>query len=182
MNGTDYFQIRYGDVHNVGELAPSGTANAWPIGTAMMKTDPEVCVPAAAAGQFDGFLAKEVTAAGPTFEQMSLGYPNLPTKYGEKVTLLVPEDGALIEVEGEPDIAATATPTTTGTHLLVTGTTTGYLTTSTAKDTPLSFTNGRWYVAQTNDFVFGILRRQLTPKTTANVRIEIEIRRGDKKI
>ena len=179
MNGTDFFQVRYGTAVLIGELAPSGTAQAWPIGTAMQKTDDEVCVPAD--GNFDGFLAKEVTAAGPTFEKMTLGYPNNPAKYGDKATLKALPDGSLIEVEGEPTIIVTATPTTYGTHLLVTSGT-GAISGTTAQDTRLSFKNGRWYEAQVGDFVFGVLRRQLTPKTALNIRIEIELRRGELKL
>lgn len=173
MNGTDTFQKRYGEEFEVGELAPSGTwLLPFSIGLAMEKSGEEICVPAN--GQFTGFLSKEVTADGPTFEEMELGYPNLPTKIGEKATLTALQDGALIEVEGEDAIAYSEA----GDHLLVT-TGTGHVNTDTAEGTSLSFKQGKWYIAQTGDFVFGILRKQLTPVTAGNIRLEIEIRRGD---
>lgn len=170
MNGTNYFQHRYGEETDIGELAPSGTPD-FEIGTAMRKTDPEVCVPAD--GKMTGFLTKKVTTAGPTFEELTLADPNSPAKYGNKVTLKQIAVGGIIEVEGEASKAYNAD--TDG--LLVTSGT-GDVTSAAAGDA-LSLQNGRWRAAQTGDFVCGRVIRQMTPNTAGNVRLEIEVLAGD---
>lgn len=108
------------------------------------------------------------------FEQMVLGYGNLPAQIGTAVSLRNVTAGSLIEVEGEPSIQAY--DYSGYSQLLVTGGATGAITTSTALETQLSIVNGRWRVAQTGDVVRGLLKAQLTPfVTSTNVRILIKI-------
>lgn len=173
MNGTDYFRVVHGEAHHIGELEPSGTTVPWEIGCSMVRTDPEVCTPSN--GDHTGFLTKKVTTDGPSFEDMNFN-KNLPAKLGQKVSLAQLPDGALIEVEGEPSITATAASP----GLIVTSGT-GAITGATARASKLSFKNGRVYLAQTGDYIFGVLREQMTPIASAsNIRILIEIRRAAK--
>jgi hypothetical protein len=59
---------------------------------------------------------------------------------------------------------------------------TGAITTGTALETELSFDDGKFYVAQTNDIVEFKLEAQLTPVTTGNVRIRARKVEGYKKV
>jgi hypothetical protein len=110
------------------------------------------------------------------FEQMTLGYGNLPAQVGTAVSLRNVAPGGLIEIEGEPSISAFVY--TGYSQLLVTGGT-GAITTSTALETQLSVFNGRWRVAQTGDVIRAILKAQLVPFVAAsNVRILIKLEGG----
>lgn len=110
------------------------------------------------------------------FEQMTMGYGNLPAQIGTAVSLRNVAPGGLIEVEGEP--SKTAFDYSGYSQLLVTSGT-GALTTSTALETELSVYNGRWRVAQSGDVVRGRLKAQLVPFVAAtNVRILIKLEVG----
>lgn len=177
MWGTDYFQIVHGEGTLVGELTPTGTFTSLEIGTPMQRqadygdTHSEIC---GVSEPCHGFLTKKVTEDGPTFEQMELGYKNVPALKGHKVSLKSLADGDMIEVEGEPSKAHNASSVG---HLVTSGT--GAISTSTAAATDLSIQSGRWRVAQTGDVINGRLRKQLTPVADAsNIRILIEITRG----
>ena len=180
MFGNRYFQIRHGASEEliVGEFVATGAINR---GTVMNVTtdesiDPTTVTPAN--GESLGFMSQNMTLAGPTIEQQFMQVGDLPLKSGSAVSLRKLVPGSLIEVENEPSLAYDAS---TGAQLLVTGSTTGYLTTSTAKNVNLSVKNGRWYVAQTGDRIIGRLVSQLTPVAAAtNVRILIEILAGGK--
>jgi hypothetical protein len=107
------------------------------------------------------------------FEQMTLGYGNLPAQIGTAVSLRNVLPGSLIEVESEPSITAFVY---SGYGQLLVTSGTGGITTSTALETELSVYNGRWRVAQSGDVVRGVLKAQLTPFVAAtNVRILIKI-------
>ena len=107
------------------------------------------------------------------FEQMMLGYGNLPAQIGTAVSLRNVTAGSLIEVEGEPSIGAFDY---SGYSQLLVTSGTGAITTSTAQETQLSLMNGRWRVAQTGDIVRGLCKAQLTPfVASTNVRILIKI-------
>lgn len=167
MFGSDSFQLVYGETIHIGTLAVSG---AYPKYTAIddrgdnINGDP-------AEGEAIGFLSQDVTLVGPTFEQMSLNFRDLPVKSGNKSTLECPDVGAQIEVENEPSKAFNSAD---GLKRIVT-TGTGALTAGTAKDTEVSFKNGRFYAAQTGDRVWGrVLNAAVTPFVTANIRIRIE--------
>ncbi len=177
MFGTDYFQIIHGEGHHIGELTPTGTFTTLERGTAMQRsttygdTHSEV---AGVAEGLQGFLAKKVTDTGPSFENMTLGYQDLPAKIGQKVTLVQANDGDVIEVEGEPSKAYNASSVG---HLVTSGT--GAISGSTAAGTELSLQGGRWRVAQTGDVINGKLISQLTPVADAsNIRIKVRITQG----
>ena len=110
------------------------------------------------------------------FEQMTLGYGNLPAQVGTAVSLRNVAPGGLIEVEGEPSIGAFVY--TGYSQLLITTGTRG-ITTSTALETQLTVLNGRWGVASVGDVIRGILKAQLVPFVAAtNVRILIKLEAG----
>jgi len=174
MFGTDYFQFVHGESHDVGELTPTGTFDSLEVGT-FMERQPSYpdshSRPCENTSRQEGFLVKKVTTDGPSYERMSLGYPNLETKKGHKVTLRVPAPGAIIEAEGEPSKAYNASSVG---HLVTSGT--GAITTGTALETALALKNGRWYAAQTGDRVCGLYKGNLTPHADAsNVRCRIQI-------
>ncbi|MBE7466750.1 MAG: hypothetical protein HS116_25045 [Planctomycetes bacterium] len=171
MFGTDYFQIIHGEGIRVGEKAPSGDWDSLEVGTAMVANGPTTSIPAN--GRLEGFLLKKVTEDGPSYEDLNLGAPNHPAKKGQAVTMEKLPDGAIIEVEGEPEKAFDdETP-----GLLVTDGT-GAIDDEDTAGTQLSVKNGRWYKAQSGDYVEGLLHEQVDPVADdANVRIQIEIRR-----
>ena len=110
------------------------------------------------------------------FEQMVMGYGNLPAQIGTAVSLRNGAPGGLIEIEGEPSLGAF--DYTGYSQLLVTGGT-GAITTSTALETQLSVMNGRWRVAQTGDVIRGMVKAQLVPfVASTNVRILIKLEAG----
>ncbi len=166
MFGSDNFQIVYGETRHMGELTVTG---ALPKGTAVDDSgDNDMAV--LANGNAVGFITKNVTLAGPTYEQMSLNFRDLPETSGNKMTVEDVEIGGQVEVENEPSKAYNAS---TGAMLMVT-TGTGDLT-SAAKDVDVSFKNGRFYAAQTGDRVWGrVLNSAVTPIVAGNIRVRIE--------
>jgi len=168
--GSEYFQILHGEERHVGELTPTGGVAQ--RGTAFLRTDESTC--GRGTGDLTGFLAQEIQALNPTIEELMFD-KDLPVGIGEKVTLIVVEDGGEIAVEGEPDVEEYDEETL---GLLVT-TGTGAITAATAVGTDLSVVDGLWRVAQKGDRVKGILRSQMTPWVAdTNIRILIELQRG----
>ena len=177
MYGTDYFQYVLGEPQHLGTLTPTGTWTSLERGTVMDRQASyreTHCSPGS--GDMQGILSNRVTSDGPSFEKMTLGYPDLDVLKGQAVTLVVPGDGDLIEIEGEPGKAYS--DSTLG--LLVTSGT-GDMTSASAGD-KLSVKNGRWYVAQSGDWVLGEVKAAgLTPiADPSNIRYLIEVRRGAK--
>jgi hypothetical protein len=173
--GSEYFQIIHGKMRTVGELTPTGT---FPLqkNLAMKRSADEFAE--VASGDMLGFLGQQVTAAGPTYEQLNFRV-DLVAKAGHKVSIKVLEDGGEFEVEGEPSKG----PTDSQNGLLITSGT-GAVTNSTAVGTQLSVYQGRWRVAQTGDFVLAIVRdNTITPLADAsNIRILAEFRRSGIKV
>lgn len=168
MWATDYFQVIHGDLETVGELTVTG---AVPYGSWQDDVGDNVNAKPAA-GDAIGFLTQAVTADGPTFEQMSLGFKNLPAKSGTKVTLANIEVGGQIEVEDHINVAYNGS---TGQGLMVT-TGTGQLQ-GVAAGTPVSFKNGRLYAAQTGDTVHYVVSNPaVTPlvDTVNNIRLRFK--------
>ncbi len=95
MWASDFFQVIHGDVEAIGELTVTG---ALPYGTWMQDFGDDVNA-VAATGDAIGFLTQPVTLTGPTFEQMSVGFKNLPALSGTKVSIARVGVGAQIEVE-----------------------------------------------------------------------------------
>jgi hypothetical protein len=173
MFGSDKFQIRFGETNHVGVYTVD-TATAIAYGTAMDRSAADGTKAIVGAGDFIGFLSKRVSLAGPTFEQMSLGFQNLDAKTGDKVTLIQVATGGQVEVENEPGITAA----TVGEYLLVTSGA-GDITAA-PKDTELSVVSGRWRVAQSGDRVLGrVLDSAIAPLVALNVRVLIELIRGN---
>lgn len=178
MFGTDKFQIRHGEPEHIGEFEPQlpGAKTKLIKGTPMMISDyvANESVVTTPTKYADGILLKEVTEAGPTFEQLELSnvYKDLPAKEGHKVTLGRLPDGAIIEVEG-PDSNAVGA----GDELLVTSGT-GSLSGASGGE-KLSLEDGRWREAQTGDLINGEVVDALTPNTAGNVRLAIRVVRGD---
>ena len=145
----------------------------FPDGTATGAAAP---TPLALAGY--GSIGGPSAAAMPQmFEQMVMGYGNLPAQIGTAVSLRRAISGlTMLQVEGEPSKGAFDY---TGYSQLLVTSGTGAITTSTALETQLSLMNGRWRVAQSGDTVRGLLKAQLTPLVAAtNVRIRIAITTG----
>ena len=176
MSGAGFMTPATGDC--LGFLSQNVIRNAagtvvWPDGTATGGTPPS---PLALAGY--GSIGGPSAAAMPQmFEQMVMGYGNLPAQIGTAVSLRRAISGlTILQVEGEPSIGAFVY---TGYSQLLVTSGTGAITTSTALETPLSLMNGRWRVAQSGDIVRGILKAQLTPLVSStNVRIRIAITTG----
>lgn len=169
--GDEYFQIIHGKMRTVGELTPTGT---FPMqkNLAMKRVADEYAE--VASSDMLGFLGQQVTAAGPTYENLNFRV-DLPGKSGHKISIKVIEDGSEFEVEGEPSMG----PSDSQNGLLVTSGT-GAVTNSTAVGTQLSVVNGRWRIAQTGDYVLAIVRdNTITPlAATSNIRILAEFRRS----
>ena len=166
MWGTDYFQVIHGEPEMIGEFAITAVA---PIGT-FVDDDGSNAQAELANGNALGFMTKEVTADGPTFEQMN--FQNcLVAKAGDAVSIGALCPGHQIEVENEPS----KTSTGTGAKMMVTSGT-GAITAATAKDTEVSVVNGRLYAAQTGDRVmFRVLNAAITPHVTGtNIRVRME--------
>ncbi len=164
---TDYFQVIHGPVEMTGELTVTGDK---PYGAWEQDSGDNVNANPAT-GDSLGFLTQAVSVVGPTFEQMSLGYQNIPAKSGTKVSIGRVGVGGQIEVE---DLKGVVYNGTTGQGLLVTSGT-GDLSAVAAK-TEVSFKNGRLYAAQTGDTVhFYVSNPAVTPlvDTVNNVRVRL---------
>lgn len=172
--GSEYFQIRHGKTENIGELTPTGTS---PLnrGLAMKRSDETYSE--VGEGDMTGFLAQKVTTAGPSFEDLNFK-KDLDALMGHKVSLISLEDGGEFEVEGEPSKAYTDSQ-----NGLVVTSGTGAIAADTAAGTQLSVKSGRWYQAQTGDFVLAILRKVITGVAdSSNIRILCEMRRSGIKV
>ena len=174
MWASDYFQVIHGDVEAIGELTVTG---GLPYGTWMNDFGDNVNA-VVAAGDSIGFLSQPVTLAGPTFEQMTLGFQNLPALSGTKVSIMRLESGSEIEVEdavGQAYNAAVSGIATGAQGLMVTSGT-GTLA-GAALNAAVSFQNGRLRVAQTGDIVhFIVINPNVVPvvDTVNNLRIRFK--------
>ena len=178
MKGSNRFQILYGESIDIGTFYVTGQHGAGEAMDAVSGTDGERMAPTSA--HLLGFLDKDVTTTGASYEDRSIGDPqNNPDKTGDYVTVHNVAPGGHIIVECEPDIAYNTDPSDFADPYLLVTSGTGQLTTSTAKDIELALQNGRWRAAQSADVVKGRVVNQLTPVIAAtNVRIEIEILSG----
>jgi len=183
--GSNNFQVRYGEPeHLIGEYAVTGYP--YPLGLAMDReddvadTDGQAVPTCKTAGPngYLGFLSEKVVSARDLADMM-LESPNLGTQVNNKVTLERYPAGSQLEVESPPSIAASTAQggTSTTEYLLVTSGT-GDVTSLTALSADLGFVAGCWRAAQSGDRVCGRFLKKLTPVTTDNVRILIEIVEG----
>ena len=185
MWASDFFQVIHGDVEAIGELTCTGSL---PYGTWMDDFGDGVNA-VNATGDIIGFTTQPVTLNGPTFEQMTLGYRNLPAKSGTKVSLARVQEGGEIEVEDAIGQVYNTTlseanfnaSNTGGQGLLVTsgaGSLVGC-----ANGTLVSAKNGRLYVAQSGDFaMFKVINPNVTPivDTVNNIRLRLKKIQGYK--
>jgi hypothetical protein len=143
----------------------------FPRGTALMisSTDPDTgarTFAKADGSKFHGFVTRDVRdLAGLTDEEQLMGF-GLETPFESAKEGSI-ELGETVDVEGADLVKSSGT---------------GAITTGTALETELSFDDGKFYVAQTNDIVEFKLEAQLTPVTTGNVRIRARKVEGYKKV
>lgn len=121
-------------------------------------TDPDTAIAATTTNNFLGFLAREVTAAGPLLaDHVYPGRLELVDKAGNEVSI----DPPPLEVDLEGSDYLTASGSTGGLH------------TGIAPGTELAFASGKVRVKQSGDVSRYILDAQLTPETAGNVRIRM---------
>jgi hypothetical protein len=182
--GSNNFQVRYGEPeHLIGEYAVTGYP--YPLGLAMDReddvadTDGQAVPTCKVAGPngYLGFLSEKVVSARDLADMM-LESPNLGTQVNNKVTLERYPAGSQLEVESPPSKAYSVAQggTSTTEYLLVTSGT-GDVSALTF-GAQLAFQAGRWREAQSGDRVCGRVLKQLTPVTTSNIRLLIEIVEG----
>lgn len=127
-----------------------------------------------ASGRCDGFMtrASRATTEGADAEVATLGNPRTPTEqlmgWGQESPFIAGQEGSIekadaLDVEGADYIFKSGT---------------GEITTGTAVGTKLSFTTGKFYVAQAADIAQFRLAAQMTPKTSGDVRIRVEAIEG----
>jgi len=103
-----------------------------------------------------GFVDRDVVTGGPSVVDRAGLFPGrieLPYTTGLECTL---EQADAVEAEGSN-------------YLVLSGT--GAISSGTAINTKLSFSGGKFYVAQTNDTAYYLLAGLPTPETAGNVRI-----------
>lgn len=153
-------------------------STAYPIGKPMMvgsvNADTGKSTFVIASGRCDGFLtrASRSTTEGSDSEVATLGNPRTPTEqlmgWGVDSPFIAGSEGSIekadaLDVEGADYIFKSGT---------------GAITTGTAAGTKLSFTTGKFYVAQADDIAQFRLTAQLTPETSGDVRIRVEAIEG----
>lgn len=173
MTGSQHFQIVQNNqnVTALGRFVVTGSNQ--PIGEAY---DYESETAASLAnGKCLGHLSRAITTNGPSYENLELGLVHDELKSGSEVSLWVIPVGAEVIVEGPPASASSAATTKAAPVLLVTSGT-GAITAATAKDTRVSFKNGRFYAAQSGDLAYyRVLNAGLSPlvdDTYIRVRME----------
>jgi len=150
--------------------------DALSLGTAIeiSDSDGDTGVPAQCdTGDIFGFLSKQVTADGSSFQDRTLNIEPMAAATGDKVDIFNIRDGGVIEVEGGENVAAT--DQYTGQDNLVQTAGTGAIAVGTAVKTELSTIDGLWRQAQSGERIRGVLEAQLTPVTTSNVKIRVRL-------
>lgn len=161
------FEIRRRSPSNYASRIFTGTAVRG-IGLGPHATDVESCDFPTAGGTFLGFVARAVTALGPTLADHVFMHGHeadsaieLPYKSGDHVSLCKADE---IEVEGELGNAG-----------LLTTSGTGAISSGQAIGTALSFaTTGKLRVAQSGDQYYYRVTATLVPEDAGNVRIVAE--------
>lgn len=116
-----------------------------------------------------GFLMqwvdKDGTGGDAGFKKVSLGYPDIPSSRGSKVSILVPNPNCIIELEGADSKVASVD------NLLVTSGT-GAISDATPAGTELTAFNGCLRVAQLGNMVIGhMMKADLTPENANEIRV-----------
>lgn len=161
------FEIRRHSPSNYASRKYAGTAVRG-TGFGPHATDVESCDLTAVGGTFIGFIARAITAAGPTLADHVYMHGHeadnaieLPYKSGDEVSLCKADE---IEVEGELGNAG-----------LLTTSGTGAISSGQAIGTKLGFSaTGKLRVAQANDQYYYHVTATLVPEDAGNVRIVAE--------
>lgn len=124
-----------------------------------------------AAGRADGFLTK--------FSRVGEGATDAELA-NESLGLGAGEDGNFVRpyVAGQPGSIELASEIECEGADYIYGSGTGQVTSATAADTKLSFTNGLFYVAQSGDQAQWQLVKQMTPETAGQTRIYVKAIEG----
>lgn len=154
----------------------SGTlpATAMVLGTALEITakdaDTGINTFSLASGRADGFVTKDVrTTEGLNAEEIAFGLNGYTTSGGSTGEAMTP---FTVSKPGSVDSLPLELEVEGSDHILGSGT--GAITTNTAADTILSFTNGKFYVAQSTDWAQYRLVKQMTPTVSGNTRIYVQ--------
>ncbi len=153
----------------------SGTlpSTAMVVGTALEITskdaDTGINTFSRANGRADGFVTRAVrTTEGLNAEEIAFGlneYTTASGSTGELATPFTVSKPGSIEMADELEVEG-------GDYILGTGT--GAVTDQTAADTVLSFSDGKFYEAQTADWAQYRLVKQMTPNTAGNARLYVK--------
>lgn len=163
------FEILRGMGDNISGILP---AEAQPIGRALMidsiDADTGERTFVVAEGKCDGFMTRASrTTVGLTDSEQLYGLATDDT--GGETPFTVGERGS-IEVADALEVEGTD-------YIVISGT--GAITSGTAVDTALSFSGGKFYVAQPDDYAQYLLKGVMTEETEGNLRISVERIKGD---
>lgn len=159
------FEILRSKPGTISGVLPS---TAYPVGKPLMRSaidaDTGARTLALASGRCDGFMTRAsrepsegVTGNPRTAEEQLMGFGlETPFTAGREGSIEMADE---LEVEGDDYIMSSGT---------------GAVDTNTAANVKLSFTQGRFYVAQTGDFAQFRVAAQLTPETSGATRIRVE--------
>lgn len=174
MYGSNYFKMLVGTHFHIGYMTtdnltiPTGVTIAKGTYVDQLGSDEFKCQLASGGGV--GFLTQDVDNDGPIsdaqYKNVSIGKQDLPVKKGDAVSVRVMHPGGQVELEG----LGAAEP---GNLVATTGT--GALSTSTAKETPLSTFCGAIREAQAGELVVYLMKDPtVTPYTDGNLRVRVE--------
>lgn len=179
MFGSNQFQWLRGSYYKIGYAStlelPLSDADA-NLGTLKrgkmvdLKTNDETKM-AFTTGHAMGILERPVDLYGTTgdlgFKNFTIGLHDLPAKRGACVSIRVPQAGAEAIFEG---IGAAGYDT-----MVITATTTGFLTAASARGTELTVEKGGWRTAVTGEWVLARLEQaNYTPSVASNIRIRVQ--------
>jgi len=184
MFGHQYFRWLMGEFDRVNGTTADvnlsdADANAGELGVGIMldyKADSHLAL-AFVTGSAIGFTTQAIDQYGTTSaavyrnldvrEKSGIPFIQVPVKKGQPIALSVPRPHSMAEFEG---LGAASYG-----NRVITATTTGFLSSSTARRTPLSVERGGWKEAQSGELVLAFMEQaNLTPYTAGNVRIRIK--------
>lgn len=147
-----------------GTLPATALKRGTPLMVSAIDADTGVKTFAVADGRCDGFLTKESrTTPGYSADELAFGLHTYPSgEFSTPFEASKPgsiEPAEAVEVEGSDYILGSGT---------------GQITADTAAETVLSFDGGLFYVAQTGDWAWGRLVKQMTPVNGGACRIYVE--------
>lgn len=179
MFGSNLFQWLSGEFYNINALTtdlpiteadPDAATGFLQRGKMVNYKANDITKLAFTTGNAMGILTRNISLNGINndegFKNFTIGLTDLPLRRGLAATVRVPNPNAQAIFEGS---GAASYDT-----LVITATTTGYLSSSTARGTQLTVEKGGWRTAQSGEFVLAILEQaNYTPYTGGNVRIRV---------